>query len=135
MTDALRFCPDCGSAGVEFSTLAGGSASCKGCSWKGRTEDLPLIPVRSDLGTSETVLLQIVNDLRRIMSKDMGVVLLQFLLKWGFVSGDPSKIKETVNVKEFSRYLSTITRMIVAGIMEERSKIERERVVSAVESN
>ncbi len=121
MSNGLRLCPQCGSPGVNFSSLAGGAADCRGCHWKGSVEDLLNVP-----GTSmdENMLSSVMNDLRKLLSGELGLPYLKFLLKWGFMAGSMSDPAGTVDRKAFARYLAAIGRSILVALFEERSRME-----------
>lgn len=76
---------------------------------------------------------QMVQDLRQLLARDVGVVLLGFLVKWGFVrylesvGREPSK----PDGKQFSRYLIAICKGILLAIIEERNREEAAGAVDA----
>jgi hypothetical protein len=130
--EELFFCPDCSSAGVTTVDVAG-TASCNGCDWTGRIEQLAVVPVPK--GQSDTFTLQLVNDLRKLLAKDMGLEFLKFFGRWGFLKFDPNNVAGTINRKQFSRYLAAVARGIATSLFEERAKIEQEKVRSSMENN
>lgn len=121
---AVYFCPECGSPAVERSLISGGTASCRSCSWAGPAERLAAIPIASKLGNETELLIALVNDLRTVMAKDVGLVLLRYLEKWGFVD---MKQDKTVVSRQLGRYIAASARGIVMAIFEERNKMEVER--------
>jgi hypothetical protein len=71
-------------------------------------------------GDGSQVTQAILNDFRRacaVSAQSFG----QILVKWGFIT-DPS------NVKTLSRYIAAICRASLLAVLEERQKIEQERV-------
>lgn len=129
MSDGVKLCPQCGSPGVDFSALAGGVASCRGCRWNGVLEDLLVVPGSSAVDSDGT-LLGMMNDLRGLLSGELGVPYLKYLMKWGFVTGDLSRPRDTIDRKAFARYVASIARSILVGILEERSRSEAARSAS-----
>lgn len=117
-TDEVRFCPDCGGARVDFSSLVGGDASCKGCGWKGSRDDLLVVPIRHDYMGKDHLLLAMMSDVRSMMAGQLGVPYLKFLLKWGFLEADVNNLKGTLDNKKFSRYLATIAHSVLKALIE-----------------
>lgn len=132
MQDSVRFCPQCGSANVDFSTLVGGSSSCKGCSWKGSADDLLVVPIQHDfvLG-KESIITDMMNDIRKFLSGDLGLPYLKFLLKWGFLEGDIENLAKTLDRKKFARYLATIGHAVLTAVIAERARLAREAAQKA----
>ena len=119
-------CPQCGSPGVDYSGLAGGAADCRGCRWKGQVEDLLAVPGSAEVD-DEGQLLNLVNDMRRLLSGELGLPYLKFLLKWGFLAGDMADVLGTVDRKAFARYMAAISKGILVSLLEERSRAEAAR--------
>ncbi len=124
--ESLRLCPDCGSLSVEFSALEGGDASCKVCSWSGRKDDLFVMPVNHDLGSSEEVLIGMYNSWREVFGKAT-VDIARFLLSWGFLTATTEDGKHTIDKVKMARYLSAAAASALGAILEERQKIEKEK--------
>lgn len=118
----VYFCPQCGSAAVDYSALVGGDATCRGCKWSGPATDLLGVPMRADV--SEEQLAVFMNDLRQLLAGPNGVVYLSFLLKWGFLKGDVNRLRETVDRKQFARYIAAIARGIAVALFDERERVE-----------
>jgi hypothetical protein len=125
MSSEVKLCPQCGSAGVDFSTLSGGNGQCRGCKWVGPARELLVVPFTHSFMNDESAMMHFTQDLRQILARDMGVVLLRYLVKWGFirtteVEGQPLQIDR----KQFTRYLVAIAKGIVGAILEERGRQE-----------
>lgn len=133
MTDGLRLCLVCGSPAVDFSELTGGEAKCRGCGWVGKKEDLALIPT-THTNYSEEQLLSLVSEMRALISTDMGVPLLKFLIRWGFLSADLDNLANTVDRKLFSRYLAAIAKNILVTMLSQREALEKERVKTLMDT-
>lgn len=118
--DSVKFCPQCGSASVEFSSLAMGQGSCKGCGWQGLADDLLTVPIQHDFVGREDVLVAMVNDVRTFLSGELGLPWLKFLLKWGFISGDLNNAAATIDRKKFARYLAIIGQSAVTALIAQR---------------
>ncbi len=123
--DTVKFCPQCGSASVDYSELAGGSADCRGCLWKGNADELLVVPIQHDFAMGkESIIAEMMQNVRGMLSGELGLPWLRFLLKWGFVAGDINDPANTVDRKQFSRYLAAIGRGCVAAVLEERERQE-----------
>jgi hypothetical protein len=118
----VKFCPRCGSANLEFSELAGGNATCGNCHWVGSTDDLFMVPFCHDFFSDEGMVRGLMNDLRVMLSGELGVPYLKFLVKWGFV-------KSTNGVADrvaFTRYLVAIAKALLVAVFEERKRLSVE---------
>lgn len=133
MSNGLRMCPQCGSPGVEFSSLAGGAASCRGCRWAGQVEDLLVVP-GSEIAPDEQ-LGNMMNEIRKLLSGELGLPYLKFLLKWGFLAGSMDDPARTVDRKALARYFAAIGRAILTALLEERARIESMRVAGKMKGN
>jgi len=120
---AVYFCPECGSPSIERSALMGGGASCRACSWTGLADKLAAVPVTSQVGGDADLLTSMISDLRALIASDIGVVLVRFLNKWGFLTG---RDQQTMG-KQAGRYMSAAARAIMTSVLEERDKMEVER--------
>ena len=119
--DRVWWCPRCGSASVNASTLAGGAASCNVCDWKGAVEELLTSNFQHDLGSPEAVAHTFFLDVRRAISPpQFSVEICKLLIKWGFMSSP--------NPQVLARYMGAIAKGMVGGIIHERQAIERERI-------
>lgn len=127
MTGA-HFCPQCGSAGVDFSLLEGGNATCRGCHWSGRKDDLLVVPFKHDFANDEALVVNLMGDMRLLLSGELGLPYLKFLIKWGFISTDLKNVAGTLDRKTFTRYLARIAQAILLSVLDERRKIEAESV-------
>ena len=116
--DEVRFCPGCGGARVDFSSLVGGEATCKGCGWKGSREELLVVPIKHDYMGKDHLLLAMMSDIRSMLSGELGVPYLKFLLKWGFLEADVRNLKDTLDNKKFSRYLAVIAHAVLKAVIE-----------------
>lgn len=125
--DEMYVCPDCGSASVEFSGLAGGVAECNVCSWAGTRERLLNVPFDNRMGSPLEVAKAIRIDLRRafaVTSKEF----VRFLVKWGFVPAvERGGQIEVANQKTAVRYMNVISQATLKAVLEERQKIEAEK--------
>lgn len=120
-------CPDCGSFSVEYSELAGGLASCRACPWQGSREKLVGVNLQVDVNTDEA-LMALRSDIRVIV-KNNASAFISILARWGFV--DVIKVKGKIQVKNSQqalRYVNAIATSVLTAIVEERKKIEVERV-------
>lgn len=133
MTEAsVRFCPQCGSAGVDFSDLVNGAAHCRGCAWDGSREDLLTVPTVAD--ADQQLIVRLMGELRKLLSGELGFPYLKFLVKWGFIKADQQDIANTLDRKAFARYLAAIARAILTAIIEERSRAEAASSAKAMEA-
>lgn len=121
MKSEVRMCPRCGSAGVDYGTLAGSSANCRGCHWQGALEDLLVVPFSHDFIADEAVALSMVNDMRQLLSGELGLPYLRFLVKWGFVKADMQNVAGTIDRKQFAAYLAAIAHGVLTSILQRRA--------------
>lgn len=125
--DTVKFCPQCASAHVDFSSLAGGQARCHGCGWEGPVDTLLAVPIQHDfMMGKESILREMMGDVRKFLSAELGLPWLKFLIKWGFLEGDIEHLGETLDRKKFARYLAAIGRATLMAVIEERAKQSRE---------
>jgi hypothetical protein len=122
MKGELKLCPQCGSASVDFSELAGGAARCRGCRWSGYNTELVVMPFEHEFLADESMAVSMVNDMRLLLSGPQGVPYLKFLMKWGFLVGKENDIAGTVDRKKFARYLTAISKGILTSVLEERAR-------------
>jgi hypothetical protein len=134
MSVAIRMCPQCGSPGVDYSTLANGAAQCKGCRWQGKVEDLLVVPGSAEVN-DQTSLTNMLNDVRKLLSGELGLPYLRFLTKWGFLQGDVANAVNTIDRKAFARYLAAIAGAIMAAVIMERARAEAARIAKKVGPN
>jgi hypothetical protein len=125
MHDHVYVCPTCASPSVEYSALEGGEASCKACSWKGNKSSLLAVPFVNKFGTEEEVLITIRSEWRGIFGK-FGTELGRFLVRWGFMTLDAADINGAKKV--LTRYLTAMASASLVSVMQERQKIEKERI-------
>jgi hypothetical protein len=63
-------------------------------------------------------------ELRKLLSGELGLPYLKFLVRWGFVKADMGDIAGTLDRKIFSRYMAAIARAVLTAIIEERARAE-----------
>lgn len=117
-------CPRCGSASVDFGHMSGSEAQCRGCQWRGSREDLLLLPVNHEFISDESMALTMVNDMRQLLSGELGLPYLKFLIKWGFVKSDVLDPGNTVDRKQFAAYLAAITAGVLTSILKRRADFD-----------
>jgi len=120
------FCPACGSANVNASSLAGGSANCNICTWKGTVEELPTFVFQHDLGGPEEVFRTFFLDIRKLLGQHFATQIGHLLIKWGFLDAPTPENQQRV-IKTLSRYVAAITKAAVVAIVEERKAMEKEK--------
>jgi hypothetical protein len=132
MSDSVKFCPQCGSAAVNFSALAGGDAECRGCRWQGKVEEVLSLPILKDspLAGEDTAIQGMVKDLRALLSGSLGLPYLKFLVKWGFLKCDLERVADTIDRKQFARYLVAIAKGVITAVMAERTRAEEAKAVA-----
>lgn len=121
--DTVKFCPTCASSYLQFSELVGGDAGCLGCGWRGKTEELLLVPIQHDFAFGkESIISEMMLDVRRMLSGELGLPYLKFLMKWGFLEGDVNNLSKTLDRKKFAKYLSVIGHAVLSAMILERMK-------------
>lgn len=128
MTEGTKIylCPECGSPAIERSLISGATSSCRGCSWAGSADRLVVLPVAGETGSD--LLVAMINDLRGLLSGPLGLVLLQFCTKWGFIN---VKTDKKVMARQLGRYAAASARGIMTALFEERNKMEAERAAGS----
>jgi hypothetical protein len=120
--DKAEFCPKCGSASIDCSSLVGGTAACDACNWTGMTTELVTHHFQQDLGSNEQVMAAFLTDFKQLMASTVALPLAQLLMKWGFFVG-PSPTP-----KELARYIKAMAMGSVKALLDERRLVEKERV-------
>lgn len=123
------FCPVCGSSAVDYSPLHGGDASCRICKHAAPRATFITYEFSHDFFTDENVFTVFVNEMKHTLlankpTQDMRFSLGAILQKWGFVDAK----KGRASLPTLMRYYTAIVRGAVLAVVEEREKIERERV-------
>ena len=116
------FCPQCGSALVDFSELGDAGARCNACAWTGRKSELLSTPFSHDMGPPDEVAQRFVTDLRNMLSESFVIPFGRFLNKWGFLPEDQTEMG-----KVLSRYVTAVARSAVRVVFQERAAIEKEK--------
>jgi hypothetical protein len=125
--EALRCCPQCGSAAVTFGVLDQSNGSCGSCGWEGASRELLVIPTSGI--DQDLQLATLMVDIRSLISKDLGPKMLAFLMKWGFVEADPYDVAGTLDRRVFSRYLASMAAALLKAVLETRHEIATKREV------
>lgn len=81
------------------------------------------MPVTGKVGDDAEMLTKMVGDLRILLAKDVGVVIVRFLQNWGFMN----TADRQVMAKQAGRYVAAAARGIITAVLEERDKMEVER--------
>jgi predicted RNA-binding Zn-ribbon protein involved in translation (DUF1610 family) len=122
------FCPECGSASVvHIGALSGllqaedkpaDPYECRACGWAGIRLSLLATEVTHEFGSDDSIATALMADLRTSLAKEMGTVLVKFLLKWGFMPKPDTRL--------LARYLTVAGRAMLLAIITERAKIDGE---------
>ena len=118
----VLFCPECGSPSVSASDLVP-IAVCKACGWEGSSSKLVKTSFSQEHGGKEQMFIALSGDLRVLIAKHVAKPFANFLMKWGFMYGDGA-----IQTRQLGRYLSAASRAMLESVIEERSKMEKERV-------
>jgi hypothetical protein len=128
MTESvILFCPYCGSAAISceespFPALRSSdkaSYTCNVCDWHGTREEVVASSFSHDWQNNEAILSALVGYLRHRLALDIGKIVLQYLLDWGFMSSPEPTL--------LARYLSAMATGMVKAMLEERVAIEKEK--------
>jgi hypothetical protein len=125
--DKAYVCPQCASPAIHVPVLAGADFVCEACGWGG--PDAVVVPFTNPFNSSEQTWEKFGMELLNVFSQVGALPIGRVLVKWGFVSVEPSG-KPSMN--ELVRYLRAMAGAIVTAVLEERKKIEVERVESHV---
>jgi predicted RNA-binding Zn-ribbon protein involved in translation (DUF1610 family) len=130
--DVVRFCPECGSPSIESgAVLLEGSSTpyrCNACSWHGKEQDLLHMPFVHDFTGKEEMIKALMGDLRTVIAKWCATPIGSFLLKWGFLHSERNNGQIKLNEKQVSRYMVAISKAVLVSIIEERQKMEEEKI-------
>lgn len=122
------FCPKCASPAVEYSMLDGGDGACSSCGWRGLRRDLLLSPFEQSVSvTDDEIIVKFERDVRNAIARDLSLLVARLLKTWGFLHGN-----ERVQGVLLGRYMRGIGKAVVLAILEERKKIEHERVAAQI---
>jgi len=120
MTDKnIRICPECGKATVDY-TIFGGTASCRGCGWRGKETDLLLVPMNPNGTDPEQLMVRFTLELRTLLAKVLGTPLVRFLADWGFLT---DRTNDALVKKEAAMYLTNVARAVAVSIIKTREEI------------
>lgn len=119
-TNKAYFCQACSSALVNASSFIGGEASCGVCGWRGKVEELAVVPFSQENGSPEEVVRQLMVEVRGLFAKNITPDIIRMLMKWGFLSNPIDK-------QEVARYFGGIAGSIARGIIETRTQLEKEK--------
>jgi len=120
MSEETSFCPKCGSARVDTSSLIGGVCTCRGCGWQGGSAELHKYQYDTGLLAGADAVTRFSMELRLLVAKDMSAAFGKFLVKWGFL---PDK---GIDVAVWGRYMNAIARAAAVAIVQTRDEIESE---------
>lgn len=85
------------------------------------------VPLLTKEGEREQTIMAIRNDIRGVYGRaaqDFG----RFLVKWGFVDAVKRGDQIEFNKRQFSRYLTAMAQASFMAVLNERRKMEQERV-------
>lgn len=129
------FCPDCGSPSIDttatgiFASDPGKlGCSCRACGWKGVVADIATATFQHSFGSDEELAKAIAGDLRLLLAKECASPLGKFLMKWGFLDVQTTKQGAAISARQLGRYMSAIARALLTSVIEEREKMEKEKI-------
>lgn len=117
MKETAYFCPKCDSPCTQRSVLAGGSASCDKCQWKGSSDDLRAVPFEHNFLSSEAAVRAFVSQLSAVVGQDLTLPLARLLIKWGFFT-----LAETEG--HLPHYLRAVAQATATAVVETRRQLE-----------
>lgn len=118
-------CPRCGSSNLRTSPL--GQVTCLSCTWQGTQEQLVAFASTAMTQQQHNMLVEgMARSLREMLSKNLAPVLLQFLVKWGFL--DQGQLHTPQFQKDFLTYLNNIGSDLVASIVRTRAELDKQSV-------
>jgi hypothetical protein len=111
---------------VDYSSLVGANATCRGCNWKGTSTELLVVPIKHEFLADEHIIRDMMSGMRQLLAGELGLPYLKFLLKWGFLEGDIARAAATIDRKKFARYIAAIAQAILMAIIDTRAKLATE---------
>jgi uncharacterized protein YejL (UPF0352 family) len=81
------------------------------------------MPIEHEFGSSEKVVQALMGDMRLMLAKHLAAPLLQFLMKWGFLSNHITEYTKHA----VGRYLAATANAMLTAVIEERQKMEKEK--------
>ena len=122
--NSALFCPTCASPSINYSLLDGGDAECASCKWTGPKKDCLTSPFEQTTGINDDELIsKFERDVRNAIAKDLSLLVARVLSAWGFLHGN-----QALQGVLLGRYMRQVGKAVVLSILEERKKIESERV-------
>ena len=121
--DEVFHCPNCLSACVDFSYVVGGDASCSACGWSGKSKELAGAPFQHNFTSPDDMMTELIRSTKVMVAKDVGPVLLDHLIKWGFITRSKDIKKMT---RELGMYLSDFVKVYVQTALTTRKKLVSE---------
>lgn len=133
----VNFCPECGSPSINDGDGAGAvfmentdkwPCSCAACEWVGTVGELLSVPFSHELGGKENIVKELLGDLRVTLAKFCATPIGVYLMKWGFLGKESYQGQVVLNRKQLARYMTAISHAVLMAVIEERKKMEKERV-------
>jgi hypothetical protein len=123
MTTAVYLCPKCSSGAVTTPILIGSEYVCTTCGWHGT--DPFTAPLAGPFASGAESIQHFCSELLNSFSSSAALPLGRILVSWGLVSVDRAG---KPNTKELARYLHTMAKAMALAVIEEQTKMDRERV-------
>jgi len=112
-------CPSCGNELKLPEITSGSNTITCSCGWSGTENQLLATAYQEHIGSEEDTTRALVNDIRQVLSEHFAVEIGRFLKRWGFME------KPTAYV--LGRYLHAISVAMLAAVIKEYAKLEKER--------
>jgi hypothetical protein len=126
-SEAVYFCPRCGSAALELPGLVDGLAKCGACEWTGPSGELFVQELKHEHGEDRQVIERLMLDFRAAYGKHCALPLGAVLHKWGFIGTERQGGQEVLNVGDLKVYMAAMARASMAAVLETRVRLEREK--------
>lgn len=109
----VYYCPKCYAATVDVGSVIGGTSSCRGCAWKGSSEDLIFSP--QAIGDVSQILGYMADAVKKLFF-EQATPIARFLLHWGFT-------RQEVLRDELPVYIADIAVAFCTSVLKTKEKL------------
>ena len=126
----VYLCPHCNSPSMRIPVLEGSPYVCEVCGWSGI--DPMVMPFGNPFGSANETFNAFTEEMLNTFSKVAALPMGRILVKWGFVSTNRAGKPD---VASLARFIRAMAGGAIMGMIEERKKVEQERIAADVRSS